>query len=51
MIEPDNLRSASDTALRFADHGNEKLRFDPCEIPKDGLTEVIVTRLATIAVV
>ena len=30
---------------------NEKMRFDPCEIPKDGLTEGIVTRLATIAVV
>jgi hypothetical protein len=30
---------------------NEKMRFDPCEKPKDGLTEWIVTRLATIAVV
>jgi hypothetical protein len=30
---------------------NEKMRFDPCEKPKDGLTEWIVTRLATIVVV
>jgi hypothetical protein len=29
----------------------EKIRFDPCEIPKDGLTEGVVTRLATIVVV
>ena len=30
---------------------NEKMRFDPCEKLKDRLTEWIVTRLATIAVV
>ncbi len=51
MIEPDNLRFARDQAARLAGHPMEKIRFDPCEIPKDGLTEGIVTRLATIAVV
>jgi hypothetical protein len=51
MIEPENLRFARDRAVRFAGHTIEKIRFDPCEIPKDGLTEGIVTRLATIAVV
>jgi hypothetical protein len=51
MSEPDNLRFSRDKAVRFANHRNEKIRFDPCEFPKDGLTEGIVTRLATIAVV
>jgi hypothetical protein len=51
MIEPDNLRFARERAVGFAGPRNEKIRFDPCENPKDGLTEGIVTRLATILVV
>ena len=37
--------------LQPCPRANEKMRFDPCENLKDGLTEWIVTRLATIAVV
>jgi hypothetical protein len=37
--------------LRPFPRTHEKMRFDPCEKLKDGLTEWIVTRLATIAVV
>jgi hypothetical protein len=32
-------------------HLDEKMRFDPCENLKDGLTEKIVTKLATCTVV
>jgi hypothetical protein len=45
-----DLKSAPD--LEFSSRAlREKMRFDPCANPKDGLTEEIVTKLARDTVV